>query len=181
MEILPECFTSSTITASQSTASLLQNPPSLSMKYAQWLQPTGSPADQVMECTQETTALGRPSLDLLLPEARGINQPFIELNYSDSRFPAFTASLCTTLRCRTFFQIISKNITVQNRHCSRQMAWGRGKQNQVPHSPHFCWGKKSYEWNIRTDCCSTSPDYSESQSHKFIRKKQRERERDKIK
>lgn len=119
MEILPECFTSSTITASQSTASLLQNPPSLSMKYAQWLQPTGSPADQVMECTQETTALGRPSLDLLLPEARGINQPFIELNYSDSRFPAFTASLCTTLRCRTFFQIISKNITVQNRHCSR--------------------------------------------------------------
>lgn len=106
--------------ASQSAASLLQNPPSLSMKYAKWLQPTGPPADQVMECTQETTALGRPSFDLLLPEARGINQPFIkELSYSDSRFPAFTASLCTTLRCRTFFQIISKNITVQNRHCSR--------------------------------------------------------------
>lgn len=119
-EILPECFTSSAITASQSAASLLQNPLSLSIKYAQWLQPTGSPADQVTECTQETTALCRPSFDLLFSEAKGINQPFIkELSYSDSQFPAFSASLCTTLRYRTFIQITSKNITVQNRHCCR--------------------------------------------------------------
>lgn len=58
MEILPESFTNYNLSQQLPPP----NPPSLSIKYAQWLQPTGSPADQVTQSTLETTACADQAL-----------------------------------------------------------------------------------------------------------------------
>lgn len=132
---------------SQSAASLLQNPPSLSIKYAQWLQPTGSPADQVTQSTLETTALCRPSFDLLLLEAKGISQSFIkELSCSDSQFPAFTACLyAQPFGAGHSFRSYPKAPPLKIDPALDRWPGGGAKTRWliVAHSPHFCWGKKT--------------------------------------
>lgn len=128
-------------------------------------------------------ALCRPSFDLLLLEAKGISQSFIkELSCSDSQFPAFTACLYVQpFGAGHSFRSYPKALPFKIDPALDRWPGGGANKTRGLIVHISAGGKKNYEWNVRTDCCSTSPDYSQSWNHRLTRKKLRSRERERRK